>query len=98
MASSRTTAKSTRCAAISIGCTRAKKLFASPLFGDDIHKLHPIIEATGSDTAMFDKNCLELLTRTGRSVAHAVMMMIPEAWQNDPQMDPGKRVSSSVPA
>src|ERR1700675_4491375 len=67
-----------------------EKLFASPLFGEDIHKLHPIIEPTGSDTAMFD-NCLELLTRTGRSLPHAVMMMIPEAWQNDPQMTPGKR-------
>ena len=67
-----------------------EKLFASPLFGEDIHKLHPIIEPTGSDTAMFD-NCLELLTRTGRSLPHAVMMMIPEAWQNDPQMKPDKR-------
>ena len=67
-----------------------EKLFASPLFGDDIHKLHPIIEPTGSDTSMFD-NCLELLTRTGRSLPHAVMMMIPEAWQNDPQMKPDKR-------
>jgi glutamate synthase domain-containing protein 1 len=67
-----------------------EKLFASPLFGEDIHKLHPIVEPTGSDTSMFD-NCLELLVRTGRSLPHAVMMMIPEAWQNDPQMKPEKR-------
>ncbi|HVN28837.1 MAG TPA: glutamate synthase large subunit, partial [Candidatus Binataceae bacterium] len=67
-----------------------EKLFASPLFGDDIRKLHPIIEPNGSDTAMFD-NCLELLTRTGRSVAHGIMMMIPEAWQNDPNMPANKR-------
>jgi glutamate synthase domain-containing protein 2/glutamate synthase domain-containing protein 1/glutamate synthase domain-containing protein 3 len=65
-------------------------LFASPLFGDDIKKLLPIIEPTGSDSAMFD-NCLELLIRTGRSLPHAVMMMIPEAWQNDQAMSPSKR-------
>src|SRR5579883_3170166 len=58
-----------------------QKLFSSPLFGDDIKKLLPIIQPTGSDSAMFD-NALELLVRTGRSLAHAVMMMIPEAWQN----------------
>ncbi|HYA36488.1 MAG TPA: glutamate synthase large subunit, partial [Candidatus Binataceae bacterium] len=67
-----------------------EKLFASPLFGHDIAKLRPIIEPNGSDSAMFD-NCLELLVRTGRSIQHAVMMMIPEAWQNDPLMDPKKR-------
>ena len=69
---------------------RAEELFASPLFGDDIKKLLPIVEPTGSDSAMFD-NCLELLVRTGRSLPHAVMMMIPEAWQNDPMMSDGKR-------
>ncbi len=67
-----------------------EKQFSSPLFGADIKKLHPIIEETGSDSAMFD-NCLELLIRTGRSLPHAVMMMIPEAWQNDSQMKPDKR-------
>ena len=46
--------------------------------------------ADGSDSAMFD-NCLELLVRTGRSLPHAVMMMIPEAWQNDELMSAGKR-------
>src|SRR5579863_7230907 len=67
-----------------------EKQFASPLFGDDIKKIQPIIEANGSDSAMFD-NCLELLIRTGRTLPQAVMMMIPEAWQNDRLMDPGKR-------
>jgi glutamate synthase domain-containing protein 2/glutamate synthase domain-containing protein 1/glutamate synthase domain-containing protein 3 len=67
-----------------------EKQFASPLFGDDIKKIQPIIEANGSDSAMFD-NCLELLVRTGRSLPHAIMMMIPEAWQNDSLMDDGKR-------
>ncbi|MFZ2062327.1 MAG: hypothetical protein WAU82_15045, partial [Candidatus Binatus sp.] len=67
-----------------------EKLFSSPLFGDDIKKLLPIVEPNGSDSATFD-NCLELLIRTGRSLPHAVMMMIPEAWQNDPRMSDAKR-------
>ncbi|HTY56052.1 MAG TPA: hypothetical protein VMB26_12665, partial [Candidatus Binataceae bacterium] len=67
-----------------------EKMFASPLFGDDIKKLLPIIQPTGSDSAMFD-NALELLVRTGRSLAHAVMMTIPEAWQNDRAMSESKR-------
>ncbi len=67
-----------------------EKLFSSPLFGDDIKKLLPIVEPNGSDSATFD-NCLELLIRTGRSIPHAVMMMIPEAWQNDRQMSDSKR-------
>ena len=52
----------------------------SPLFGDDLDKLFPIIDANGSDSATFD-NALELLVQTGRSLPHAMMMMIPEAWQ-----------------
>ncbi len=67
-----------------------EKLFASPLFGDDIKKILPIVEPNGSDSAVFD-NCLELLVRTGRPLAHAAMMMIPEAWQNDPLMSDTKR-------
>ncbi len=64
--------------------------FASPLFGDDMKKLLPIIEPNLPDSGKFD-NCLELLVRTGRSLPHAVMMMIPEAWQNDEQMPDQKR-------
>ncbi|HUO04145.1 MAG TPA: glutamate synthase large subunit [Candidatus Binataceae bacterium] len=67
-----------------------QKMFSSPLFGEDIRKLLPIIEPAGSDSAMFD-NSLELLIRTGRSLPHAVMMMIPEAWQQDKQMSAAKR-------
>ncbi len=67
-----------------------EKMFSSPLFGDDIRKLLPIIETTGSDTTKFD-NTLELLVRTGRSLPHAVMMMIPEAWQNHTAMSGTKR-------
>jgi len=52
---------------------------ASPLFGDDLKKLFPIIMPGGSDSAMFD-NVLELLVAGGRSLEHALMMMIPEAF------------------
>jgi glutamate synthase (NADPH/NADH) large chain len=67
-----------------------EKMFSSPLFGDDIVKLLPIIDEAGSDSAKFD-NALELLVRTGRSLPHAVMMMIPEAWQKHESMSETKR-------
>ncbi|MFL6017123.1 MAG: glutamate synthase large subunit, partial [Gaiellaceae bacterium] len=53
---------------------------ASDLFGDDLRKVLPVVRAGGSDTATFD-NVLELLLLAGRSLPHAVMMMIPEAYQ-----------------
>ncbi|MDA0174012.1 glutamate synthase large subunit [Solirubrobacter taibaiensis] len=52
---------------------------ASELFGEDLHKVLPVVRAGGSDSATFD-NVLELLTLAGRSLPHAVMMMIPEAY------------------
>jgi glutamate synthase (NADPH/NADH) large chain/glutamate synthase (ferredoxin) len=52
---------------------------ASDLFGDDLRKVLPVIRPGGSDTAMFD-NVLELLTLAGRSLPHALMMMMPEAY------------------
>jgi glutamate synthase (NADPH/NADH) large chain len=64
-------------------------MFRTPLF-DDVRKLFPIIDPTTSDSGKFD-NALELLQRTGRSIAHAVMMMIPEAWQNHESMSAAKR-------
>jgi glutamate synthase (NADPH) large chain len=60
--------------------------FRSPHFGDDIAKLVPVLDESGSDSSQFD-NALELLAMTGRSVEHAVMMMIPEAWHQNPLMD-----------
>src|SRR5881397_3190303 len=65
-------------------------LFESELFGEDIKKILPIINTDGSDSAMFD-NCLELLALGGRSLPHAVMMMIPEPWENHESMDPERR-------
>ena len=65
-------------------------LFASPLFGEDMAKLSPIIREGASDTAGFD-NALELLVSTGRSLPHALMMMIPEAWENHESMSDEKK-------
>ena len=53
---------------------------ASRLFGDDLQKVLPVVQPGGSDSATFD-NVLELLTLGGRSLPHALMMMIPEAWE-----------------
>ena len=63
----------------------------SSLFGqEDLKKLLPIIDVNNSDSGMFD-NVLEMLVLTGRSIAHAMMMMIPEPWSGDPLMNPEKR-------
>jgi glutamate synthase (NADPH/NADH) large chain len=63
---------------------------ASSLFGADFEKLNPVINTNGSDSAMFD-NCLELLVMAGRPLPHAVMMMIPEPWENHEGMSPELR-------
>jgi len=60
-------------------------VLASPLFGDDIKKLEPIITPGGSDSASID-NAIELLTLAGRSLPHVMEMLIPAAWDNDPTM------------
>jgi glutamate synthase domain-containing protein 2/glutamate synthase domain-containing protein 1/glutamate synthase domain-containing protein 3 len=65
-------------------------MLASELFGDDLKKLFPIIQEDGSDSAKFD-NCLEFLSLSGRSLPHAMMMMIPEPWENHESMDGEKR-------
>jgi glutamate synthase (NADPH/NADH) large chain len=63
---------------------------SSPKFGGDITKLWPISYEGQSDTACFD-NALEFLTMGGYSLAHAMMMMIPEAWAGNPLMDEERR-------
>jgi glutamate synthase (NADPH/NADH) large chain len=63
---------------------------ASPLFGNDIAKLWPVSYEGQSDTACFD-NALEFLLQGGYSLAHAMMMLIPEAWAGNPLMDPARR-------
>ncbi|WP_374590654.1 glutamate synthase-related protein [Aquabacterium sp.] len=62
----------------------------SPVLGDDLHKLYPISLDGQSDTATFD-NALELLTMSGYPLAHAAMMMIPEAWEQHTLMDERRR-------
>ncbi len=59
----------------------------SDVFGDELNHLYPILTETGSDSATLD-NALQFLTVNGRSIEHAVLMLIPEAWQNNPLMDP----------
>ncbi len=62
----------------------------SPVIGEDLPKIWPLIYAGQSDTACFD-NCLELLTMAGYPLAQAVMMMIPEAWEQHTLMDDNRR-------
>ena len=71
-----------------INWMRAREgLLQSDLFGDDLKKVLPIIREGGSDTATFD-NVLEFLYMTGRSLTHAVLMMIPEPWSAHESMGP----------
>ncbi len=56
-----------------------ERALSSPLYGDDIRKLLPVVELNMSDSGIFD-NAFELLARTGRSIEHAMMMMVPEAF------------------
>uniref|UniRef100_A0A6N2LPU3 glutamate synthase (NADH) n=1 Tax=Salix viminalis TaxID=40686 RepID=A0A6N2LPU3_SALVM len=69
------------------GLIKCKELGLSK---NEMKKLLPIVDASSSDSGAFD-GVLELLTRAGRSLPEAVMMMIPEAWQNDKNMDPQRR-------
>ena len=62
----------------------------SPYFGKDLRRMLPIIMEGQSDSATFD-SVLELLVMCGRSLPHAMMMMIPEAWSKNDLMDPDRR-------
>lgn len=65
-------------------------LLSSSVIPGDLRRLYPICTPDASDSASFDE-VLELLHLAGRSVAHAVMMMVPEAWENDTSMCPDRR-------
>ncbi|KAM7463695.1 hypothetical protein LguiA_031816 [Lonicera macranthoides] len=69
------------------GLLKCKELGLSK---NEMKKLLPIVDASSSDSGAFD-GVLELLVRAGRSLPEAVMMMIPEAWQNDKTMDPRRK-------
>jgi len=62
----------------------------SPVFGDDIGKLKPITEEGQSDTAVVD-NVLELLVEGGRSLPHALRMLVPEAWEGNDRLEDARR-------
>ena len=62
----------------------------SSLFGDELKKIIPVVDEDGSDSQIVD-NVLELLIASGRSMPHAMMMLIPEAWQENKQMDKNKK-------
>jgi glutamate synthase domain-containing protein 2/glutamate synthase domain-containing protein 1/glutamate synthase domain-containing protein 3 len=62
----------------------------SPFYGEEIDKLFPVIVPGGSDSASLD-NAVEFLCQSGRSLAHVMAMLIPEAWAGNPDMDEDKR-------
>jgi len=67
-----------------------ESLLESDVLGKDLTRLFPIVEMSGSDSASFDE-VLELLYLGGRSLPHAVLMMIPEAWENHATMSQKRR-------
>ena len=70
--------------------TAREKNFASDKLGDDVKKITPVLTQGQSDTATLD-NAAELLLATGRSLPHAMMMLVPEAWADHIPMDSQKR-------
>ncbi len=67
-----------------------EQLFSGEVFGDDVKHILPIIAPDQSDSAGLDM-VAELLVQGGRSLPHVMMMLVPEAWQNDPNMSEDKR-------
>ncbi|WP_019122315.1 glutamate synthase large subunit [Brevibacillus massiliensis] len=67
-----------------------EKMFQSKVFGTELEKVLPVIDLQGSDSAILD-NCVEFFTLSGRSLPHVAMMMIPEPWDRDEQMDEAKK-------
>ena len=70
--------------------TARQSMFESELFGEDLDKARPLINVQGSDSTIFD-NTLELLALSGRSLPHALMMMVPEPWSGHATMDAQKK-------
>ncbi len=62
----------------------------SRLWGDDVSRLRPVVQPGYSDSASLD-NALELLTLSGRDPLHSMLMLVPEAWENMPNVDPDLR-------
>jgi glutamate synthase (NADPH/NADH) large chain len=68
----------------------ASSLIPDSADGRGIDRVFPALDPAGSDSASFDE-CLELLHMGGRSLPHAILMMIPEPWENHAEMDPARR-------
>lgn len=69
---------------------RAREAKCASEWFPNMKKIQPIIDPNGSDSSMLD-NCVEFLLMTGRPLAHAMMMMVPEPWSKDPFMDAEKK-------
>jgi glutamate synthase domain-containing protein 2/glutamate synthase domain-containing protein 1/glutamate synthase domain-containing protein 3 len=67
-----------------------QSVLESPLYGEEIDKLYPVIMPGGSDSASLD-NAVEFLFQSGRSLPHVMAMLVPEAWSGNPDMDEDKR-------
>jgi len=63
---------------------------SSPVWGEQVDRLRPVLWAEGSDSANFD-NAMELLVRSGRSMLHTMMMLVPQAWERYPDVEPAIR-------
>ena len=71
--------------------TKAREAeLASPFWRDDVEFLKPILQPNASDSANVD-NALEALTISGRDVLHSMLMLVPEAWNSSPRVDPSVR-------
>ncbi len=64
--------------------------FTSPLWGERVHALTPVVQEGGSDSAQLD-NALELLAQSGRDLLHSMQMLIPPAWEHDVEMNEEQR-------
>ena len=91
----RTTARSTPLRATSTGFKAREKAISSLILGNDLDKIWPLIPGQ-SDSASFD-NALELLVAGGYSMAQAMMMLIPEAWEKHTTMDEKRRAFYESP-
>src|SRR2546425_8263084 len=67
-----------------------EKTLSSPLWGDKLHELFPVIQQGGSDSAQLD-NVLELLARSGRDLLHSMQILIPPAWEQNQELDAAQR-------
>lgn len=73
-----------------INWLNARESKSRPSDYPELARAFPVVDVTGSDSAMFD-NCLEYLHMAGHSMAHAMMVMIPEPWEKDPSMSREKK-------